>query len=229
MAAGWLVYSRLRRRHGQQPPLLQLVFAVMRSNGARAYLASRARACRPNPGEDRRVFHQPYFIGHGFVARLCEQAARSSDLRCAVRLSQAPSTAFRSVGAARRETPRCPSVASAIQRSVLDQLNAAILGAALFTVVGRNRTGERDAHRQESLLVDHIASHEKGCHRRRTSLGKLHICRETTDIVGMSHNKQPQHRIVLEQLCHLLQGGVRLRLDVGLVGVELDSVQSHLA
>ena len=60
-------------------------------------------------------------------------------------------------------------------------------------------------------------------------LRELHVRLELSHGVGVTDNEKLQSRVARKQLRHLLQGGLRLRLHLGLPGVKVDPLDSDVA
>jgi hypothetical protein len=111
----------------------------------------------------------------------------------------------------------------------LTKFNAAIHRAPVLGVVRRERRVRAVAIRLEPVGSHAILRAEQLHHRRRTAPGEIHVRGQTANIIGVAHHVGPEHRVLLQQLRHFLQRGRGRRFDLGLSGIEEDSVHHGMA
>src|SRR5215207_1701433 len=108
--------------------------------------------------------------------------------------------------------------------SDLHQFNPPVLCAPLLGLVGSHRARKSYAMRRQAVVA-YALLHQRRDHCRRATLRQVPVERKSAHVVGMAHNEQLQRRVVAHQLGNLLQGGVGLGLDIGLVEIEMDAVE----
>jgi len=114
--------------------------------------------------------------------------------------------------------------------SLLDQFDAAIEGAAVFSVVGSDRRGGAVAERLHPAGRDVVRRSRKRLHNgSAAALGQVHVRGNGAHIVGMTNNLDLKLGILSEHIHHCLQRRRRLGFYFGLSSIEEDPVHDGVA